>query len=157
MRSPAQARPAGPLPTMPTFLPVGGRSWAMPNWPRLALPVGDEALQVADADGLALLAQHAAGFALIFLRADAAGDGGQRVVFAHLRAAAEIIAGEDEVDDRLDVHRHGTFLDAAGLGALDAAQRLLARLLGREAQIHFLKVVGADLSDPARERAGAAA
>ncbi len=39
----------------------------------------------------------------------------------------------------------GTFVHAAGLAALDAAQRFLARLLGIETGIHFLKVVGANL------------
>ena len=58
----------------------------------VALEVGDKALQVADGDWLALLAEHAAAFALAFLRADAAGDGGQGVVFAHLGGRGKIIA-----------------------------------------------------------------
>ncbi len=130
---------------MPTFFPVCGAAIGDAELTGLALPIGDEALQIGDADGLALLAQHAAGLALIFHRAHAAGDGGQRVVFAHLRCCAQVIAREDEVDDRAHIHRHRTFLHAARLVALDAAQRFLVRLLGREAEVHFLEVVRADL------------
>jgi hypothetical protein len=43
-------------------------------------PVGDEALEVADGDRLALLAAQAEALALRLLRADAPGDAGQRVV-----------------------------------------------------------------------------
>jgi hypothetical protein len=65
---------------------AGGRSnGGQPKLPLCALEVGDEPLQVADGNGLTLLAHHATAFALALLRAHAAGDGGQRVVFAHLR------------------------------------------------------------------------
>ena len=43
----------------------------------VAVPVGDKALQAANADGLALDAADALAFALVLLRADAAADGGQ--------------------------------------------------------------------------------
>ncbi len=105
MRSPAALRPAGPLPTMATLLPVGGAIGGQAKLAAVALEVGDKALEVADGDGLALLAENAAAFALIFLRADAAGDGGQRVVFAHLGGGGKIIAGVDEGHDLLDLAR----------------------------------------------------
>ena len=69
---------------MATFLPVGGAFSGRPNWPRLALEVGHEALEVADAQGLELVAQDAAPLALGLLRADPAGDRRQDVVLADL-------------------------------------------------------------------------
>ena len=45
----------------------------------LAVPVGNEALQTADRDRLALVAADALGFALRLLRTDTAGKSGQRV------------------------------------------------------------------------------
>ena len=44
----------------------------------VAVPVGDKALETANADGLALDAADALAFALVLLRADTAADGGQR-------------------------------------------------------------------------------
>ncbi len=90
----------------------------------LALEIGDEALEVADGDGLAFLAQDAAAFALALLRANAAGDGGQRVVFAHLCGGGKKFAGVDERDDFLDLDADGAIDLAAGLGAGDAARGL---------------------------------
>ena len=89
-----------------------------------ALEVGDKALQVADGHGRALLAQHASAFALVLLRADAPGDGGQRVVFAHLGRRGQKIARVDQGDDLFDLDAHRAIDHAAGLGAGDAARGL---------------------------------
>ena len=90
----------------------------------LALEVGDKPLQVADGDRLALLAQHASAFALILLRAHAAGDGGQRVVFAHFGGRGQIVARVDQRYDLLDLDADRAIRLAAGLGAGDAARGL---------------------------------
>src|SRR4051794_26169796 len=54
------------------------------------LVIGDEALEVADADGFFLPSDDASALALVFLRTHAASDRGQHVVFADLRRRAEI-------------------------------------------------------------------
>ena len=59
--------------------------------PVLALPVGDEALQPADADRVLMGEEHAARLALVLDRADAAADRGQQV------AAADRVGGALEV------------------------------------------------------------
>ena len=81
-RSPAAVRPEGPLPTMATFFPVGGAFGSVADIEVALLVVGDEALQISNAQRLNFLAHQAAAFAVVFLRADAPGDGGQHVVFA---------------------------------------------------------------------------
>src|SRR5258705_3468885 len=48
----------------------------------LLLVVGDEALEISDAQRLDLLAHQAAAFAVVLLRANAAGDGGEYNVFS---------------------------------------------------------------------------
>ena len=107
---------------MATLLPVGGAIAGSPSWPLCALEVGDEALQVADGDGLALLADDASALALVLLRADAAGDGGQRVVFAHFRRGGQKFARVDERDNLFDLDADGAIGLAAGFGAGDAAR-----------------------------------
>ena len=76
------------------------------------------------ATGCALFAQHAAALALVLLRADAAGDGGQRVVFAHLGRRGQIVARVDQGHDLFDLDAHRAIDYAAGLGAGDAARGL---------------------------------
>ena len=102
---------------------AGGRGdGGQPELAALALEVGDKALEVADGDGLAFLAEHAAAFALTFLRANAAGDGGQGIVFAHLSGGGEKIAGIDECDDFLDLDADGAIDWQPGLA--QAMQRV---------------------------------
>ena len=137
--------PAGPLPTMATLLPVARRVGGQSKLAAGALVIGDEALQVADGHGRALLAQHAAALALVLLRADAAGDGGQRVVLAQLGRRGKIVARIDQRHDLLDLHAHRAIDDAAGLGALDAARGLGESVGGFQALVHFLKVAAAHL------------
>ena len=92
------------------------------------------------ATGCALLAEHAAAFALVLLRADAAGDGGQRVVFAHLRGGGQIIARVDEGHDFFDLDADRAIELAAGLGAGDAARGLGDGRGCGQALVHFFKV-----------------
>ncbi len=129
---------------MATLLPVAGAIGGQAKLAALALEVGDKALEVADGDGRAFLAEDASALALVLLRADAAGDGGQRVVFAQLGRGGKIVAGIDEGHDFFDLDAHRAIDDAAGLGAVDAARGLGEGVGGFEAQIHFLKVAAAD-------------
>ena len=122
----------------------GGRVGGQSKLAALALEVGDKPLQVANGDGRALLAQHASALALVLLRADAAGDGGQNVVLAHFGRRGKIVAGIDEGHYFLDLYAHRAVDDAGGLGACDAA-RGLGEGVGRlQAQIDFFKVAAAD-------------
>ncbi len=137
------SQPRGAAADDSNLLTRGRRGFRHAEVPAGPLPVGDKALEVGDADGLALFAQDAAGLALIFHRTHAAGDRRERVVFADLGCGAGKVAGKDQVDDALHIDRHRTLLDASGVGALDATQRFLTRLLDREAEVHFLEVVRA--------------
>ena len=71
------------------------------------VPVGDKALEAADADGLALDAAHALRFALRLLRADAAADGGQGGGLMNDLIGALIVLFGDLLDEfgDLDLHR----------------------------------------------------
>ena len=60
--------------------------------------VGDKTLQISDAQRLHFLAHQARAFAVVFLRTDAAGDGGKDVVFANLRGGAQKIARHNQLD-----------------------------------------------------------
>ena len=52
---------------------------------------------------LNFLAHQAAAFAVILLRADASGDGGEHVVFADLGRGAQEVAGDDQLHELLDL------------------------------------------------------
>ena len=130
--SPAQARPAGPLPTTAHRNPLGARHGGNAAPVDLARQVGvaEEALEPTDGDGLALLGQHAGGLALLLLRAHAAADGGQRVALLEYRDAARQVALDDGADEGLDVDVDGAALLAGGVLALQAALGLGERHLG---------------------------
>ena len=130
---------------MATLLPVDGAIGGQAELAAGALEVGDKALEIADGDGRAFFAEYASAFALVLLRADAAGDGGQRVVFAHLGRRGQIVAGIDEGYDFLDLDANRAIDDAAGLGAFDAARGLGEGVGGLQAEIHFSKVAAARL------------
>ena len=107
-------------------------------------PVGDEALQTADADRLALDAAHALAFALLLLRADTAADGGQGAVFENLliRALEVLLADQgDEIGD-LDVDRAARH--ARGVLAVQTAGGLVERELHGVAEGDLVKVFIAD-------------
>src|ERR1035441_1096594 len=99
--------------------------------------VGDEALQVSDAQRLNLLAHQTAAFAVIFLRTDAAGDGGQHVIFADLGRRAHEVAGDDELHELFHFDAHRTVDHAYRLGALEATRRFLPRQFFGIAPVHF--------------------
>ena len=95
---------------------------SLPLWRSI---VGDKTLQVADGNRLALLAERASAFALFLLRANAPGDGGQRVIFAHLGRRGQKIARVDQLHDLSDLDADGTIDLAAGFGAGDATRGFL--------------------------------
>src|SRR5205085_10957132 len=106
----------------------------------LALVVGDEALQVSDGDGVGALGHETIAFALLFLRTDPSGDGRKGVVFANLGRGAEVVAGEDQRDEVLDLDGDRTARGAGRLGAHQAADRLHLGQLRIETEVHFLEV-----------------
>ena len=103
------------------------------------VPVGDEALETADADGLALLAAHAMHLALALLRTDTAADGGQGGgLVDDLIGALEVPLGDlrDELGDA-DVHRAA--VDTGMVLAVEAARGLVQRLLLGIAQRNLVR------------------
>ena len=109
------------------------------------VPVGHEALQTANANGLVLDAAGTLALALALLRADAAADGGQgRGTIDDLIGGFEVTLGH-MADELGDVDADG----AAGLAglvlAVDAALGLVHGHLGGVAQSHFLKILVADV------------
>ena len=107
------------------------------------VPVGDKALEAADADRLGFDAAHAAALALAFLRADAAADGGQG------GALGDDLIGGFEVavfylfDEGRDVNIDGATRDAGHIFAVETARGFVERLLGGIARGDFVKVVDA--------------
>ena len=103
----------------------------------LAVPVGHEALQAADAHRLAPHAAHVLGFVLGLLRAHAAAHGGQRGgAVDHLKRALDVLVGQ--LGDELgDVDLHGALADAGLVLAVQAAARLLDG--------HFIGIAGGHL------------
>ena len=109
------------------------------------VPVGHEALQTANANGLVLDSAGTLALALALLRADAAADGGQgRGTIDDLIGGFEVTLGH-MADELGDVDADG----AAGLAglilAVDAALSLVHGHLGGVAQSHFLKILVADV------------
>ena len=105
--------------------------------------VGHEALQTADGHRLSLGLEHAVAFALIFLRADAAADGGQTVGGLDDAVGRVEIAARHFTDEVADGHLHRAALDAAGILALQAAGGLLQGHFLGIAEGHLVKVAGA--------------
>src|SRR5438270_650241 len=84
-------------------LPAGGRGVRrQADLTVLALVVGDEPLQVANAQRLELVAQDAASLALSFLGADAASDRRQDIVLADLGRGRQVVPLLDEADELAD-------------------------------------------------------
>lgn len=124
---------------------VGGSHVPRDLLDRLALVIGDEALQRADGDGGVLhLDVDTMALTLLLLRADAAADGGEGGVLFEHAVGSEDLAALDVLDEGRDVHVDGATLAAGGLGAVDAATGLVHGHLQREALGHLLDaVVGA--------------
>ena len=105
------------------------------------VPVGDEALETADADALALDAADALALALMLLRADAAADGGQAVGGGDdLVGFFKLALGDlgDELGNA-DVHRAAA--DAGMLTAVEAALGLVDGDLLGVAESDLVKVL----------------
>ena len=108
----------------------------------LLLVVGDEALEVADAEGLNFFPHQAAAFAVIFLRANTSRDSGKHVVFTNLGGGAQEISGNDQLHELSYLHAYRAFVRARRLGAFQTTQRLLAGQFGRITQVDFGEVGG---------------
>ena len=121
---------------------------------RLALVVGHEPLEVADAQGLELVAQDAAALALGLLGADPAGDGRQDVVLADLGRGLQIVSRDDQLDEVLDLDPDRAARHALGRGALQAAQGLGGGAQHGQALVHLLEISSAAGRHPARACAG---
>ena len=83
--------------------------------------VAEHALQLADGDGVALLAQDALALALVLLRAHTAADGRQQVVSLDGRKRAGPVLFADLLDELRNVHAYRAALHAQGLLAVQAA------------------------------------
>ena len=118
----------------------------------LAVPVGDEALQTADADGLALDAAHALALALLLLRADTAADGGQGAVLEDLVVSALEVLLADAGDELRDLDIDRAAGHAGRARAIQAAVGLIARHLDGVAKRDFFKILIADVRVLLRDR-----
>ena len=117
-----------------------------------AVPVGDEALQTADADGLALDAAHALALALLLLRADTAADGGQGAVLKDLVVSALEVLLTDAGDELRDLDIDRAAGHAGRARAIQAAVGLIDRHLDGVAKCDFFKVFVADVRILLRDR-----
>ena len=110
----------------------------------LALIVGGEALQVTDGHGRLLhLHMHAATFALLLLRTDAATDGWQCACFFQYAGSLEEVAALDVLNERGDLYAHRATLHAGRRHAVEATLRLAKRLLFGQALVHLFVVMAA--------------
>src|SRR5262249_14742638 len=121
-----------------------GRSLDDLRWVEMFLfVVGNEAFEIPYAERLAFLLQQASAFAVIFLRTDAAGHGGQYVFFANLGGGLHEFAGDNQLYEILHLHADGTRVGASRLGALETAHRFGAREFRVIAEVHFGEARGA--------------
>ena len=118
----------------------------------LAVPVGDKALQTANADGLALDAAHALTLALLLLRADTAADGGQGAVLKDLVVSALEVLLTDAGDELRDLDIDRAAGHAGRARAIQAAVGLIDRHLDGVAKRDFFKVFVADVRILLRDR-----
>src|SRR5271165_3707431 len=101
------------------------------------LIVGNETLQILDAQRLNLSAHEAGAFAMILLRTNPAGDGGKHVILADLCGCSQEIARHDRLHKLADFHAHRTIVGAGGLSAFETTLRFLARQFRTIAKSHF--------------------
>ena len=119
----------------------------------LTVPVGNEPLQPADADGFALDAADALALALGFLRADTTADGRQRAGFGDDLVGGFKIAFRDLGDEAGDIDINRAARAAGVVFALQAALGFGHGHLGGVAERDFLEVFVADVRVLARHRA----
>ena len=103
----------------------------------VAVPVGNKALETANADGLSLDAADALAFALVLLRADTAADGGQRAGLGNHVVGGLKVALGDVLDEAGNINFNGA---AAAAGVVLALQAALGLVHG-----HLLGVAKGDL------------
>jgi hypothetical protein len=108
-----------------------------------AFVVGHETFNVADRQWGEALGEDAGPFALVFLRADASGDGGEDVVFAELGGRLQELPLTDEVHDLADLDADRTAVDAFGVDAREAALRFALGKCGVKSEVDLVEVVGA--------------
>ena len=105
---------------------------------RIGVVVGGVALQQTDGHGLAAhLQMDAAAFTLLLLRTDTAADGGQRTGLAQGGGSTGHVAALQLLDEAGNVDAHGATLDAARLGAVEAARSLTLYVLGAQTARHL--------------------
>ena len=107
--------------------------------------IADEALQPADCHRLTPLRQNAVRLALRFLGAHAAADGGQVILLLHRPDRSGHIAIAQRLNELRNEHADRAAVDAARLGALQAALGLLLGQLPGVAQGDLVEVGGARL------------
>ena len=109
------------------------------------VPVGDKALKTADADRLTLDAANALRFALRFLRADTAADGGEGGGLVDDLIGALVILFGDLLDELGDLDLHRAAGNAGMILAVQAACCFVERLLLGIAESDLQKVLVADV------------
>ncbi len=109
------------------------------------VPIGDKAFQTPDTHGFAFDTADALAFALRFLRADASAHCGQRAALCNDLIRALIILFLYLSDKFGDIDSYGTARSARHILAVQAAFRLIERLLLRVPQRDLLKVPVADV------------
>ena len=109
------------------------------------VPVGHKALQPADAHGVALLAADAVHLALALLGTHAAAHSGQGAGLMDDLIGALIILFHDLLNKLRNTHVDGTAVHAGVVLAVQAAGRLVQRLLLGVAQGHLQEVFVADI------------
>ena len=141
IRSPATVSPAGPPPTIATFLPVGGEISRQLDLGLARFPVGEKSLQTPDGDLPAFLDQRAAPLALLFLRTDPPADGGEAVLLFENANAVGKIALRRRLDEAGDVDLDRAAFDAVRARTLQAAHGFFDRGFGRIPERHLVEVV----------------
>ncbi len=119
---------------------TGGRADQLLHIQVFTGPVGDEALQMPHGDRFALLAADAELLALLLLRADAAGDAGQRVGAEEQLGGAAQVAGGDFLEEAGNIDADGTAADALAVFALQAAVSLKLGEGHGKAQVNLAEI-----------------
>ena len=107
----------------------------------VVVPVGDKALQSADADRVALDAAHADLFALVLLRTYPAADSRQIACIGNDVISSVVVALDDLLNKIGDLNVYRTAAHAGTVLAVEAARRLLLCHLLGVALRHLQKVV----------------
>src|SRR5512135_1630973 len=103
-------------------------------------PVGHKPLQVADGHRLTLDGADALAFALDLLGADAAGDGGQRIVAEEAPGGVARLALAQKLEKTRDVDVDRATLDAPRVLAHQAALGLEHGDVFRQAEVHLAEI-----------------